>query len=152
MNQTLYFCDPQKNTSCIKNMCALRGGTCCITIKPEFALLDVAGNPQIVTPKQQLELRAWQSLIKLEKLRRGSGIPYTQCHHLRAEHCLLDYRRALRQANTSLLNTSISELHHSDATSEIGVPEYQHHLQRTGNPQWLIRIFSWIGTHDKAHK
>lgn len=71
INQTLYFCNPQKNTACRKNMCALRGGPCCVTIKTEFALLDVAGDPQVVTPKQQLEMRALQALIKLEKLQRG---------------------------------------------------------------------------------
>lgn len=76
INQTLYFCDPQKNTSCRKNMCALRGGPCCITKKPEFAVLDVGGNPQIVTPKQQLELCAWQALIKLEKRSRVSWLGF----------------------------------------------------------------------------
>jgi len=67
INQPLYYCDPQKNTACGKRRCAIYGGPCCITLKAEYALLDPNGNPQIVTPKQQLELRAWQSQIKLEK-------------------------------------------------------------------------------------
>ena len=70
INSTLYFCDAQKNKACKKGRCALCGGPCYMTNKPELALLDADGNPWVVTPKQQIELQAWQALIRLEKRSR----------------------------------------------------------------------------------
>lgn len=67
IESTLYFCDAQKNKACKKGRCVLRGGPCCMTNNPEFALLDTDGNPWVVTPKQRLEIQALQALIKLEK-------------------------------------------------------------------------------------
>ncbi|MEA5047433.1 MAG: hypothetical protein VB034_02370 [Eubacteriales bacterium] len=72
INKTPYYCDPQKNTPCRKRRCALFGGLCCITFDPEYALCDPNGNPQIATPKQQIELRACYALIKLEKRSQAS--------------------------------------------------------------------------------
>lgn len=41
---TLYLCDPQKNTECPKGNCQIPDG-CFLTIKKEFAVTDENGNP-----------------------------------------------------------------------------------------------------------
>lgn len=44
---TLYLCDPQKNTECPKRNCQIPDG-CFLTIKKEFAVTDENGKPIIV--------------------------------------------------------------------------------------------------------
>lgn len=43
---TLYLCDPQKNTECPKGNCQIPDG-CFLTIKKEFAVTDKNGKPII---------------------------------------------------------------------------------------------------------
>lgn len=43
---TLYLCDPQKNTECPKGNCQIPDG-CFLTIKKEFAITDKNGKPII---------------------------------------------------------------------------------------------------------
>ena len=49
----LYWCDPEKNTECKKNGCALvskrgkKAGDCTLTCKRECAVLDEEGRPVV---------------------------------------------------------------------------------------------------------
>lgn len=45
---TLYLCDPQKNTECQKVICQIPDG-CFLTTKKEFTVTDENGNPIIAT-------------------------------------------------------------------------------------------------------
>lgn len=45
---TLYLCDPQKNTECQKEICQMPHG-CFLTTKKEFAATDENKNPIIAT-------------------------------------------------------------------------------------------------------
>ena len=53
MQETFYRCDPEKNTECKKNGCALvkkRGktaGECAATSNPDCAVLNEAGKPVV---------------------------------------------------------------------------------------------------------
>ena len=49
---TLYLCDPQKNTECQKVICQVPNG-CFLTTKKEFAVTDENENPIIVTELHQ---------------------------------------------------------------------------------------------------
>ena len=49
---TLYLCDPQKNTECPKGNCQIPGG-CFLTRKKEFAVTDKNGKPIIVIELHQ---------------------------------------------------------------------------------------------------
>lgn len=51
---TLYLCDPQKNTECQKGIChVLNGYGCFLTTRKEFAVTDENGNPIIATELHQ---------------------------------------------------------------------------------------------------
>ena len=67
----LYFCDPQKNTPCRRNGCALYGGRCYSTSKVEYALLYANGAPRVITPKQQMEMDACRAQIDLAQKMSG---------------------------------------------------------------------------------
>ena len=48
----MYYCDPDKNMECKKNICAhcltiTEGGNCFITMRREFARTDANGEPVI---------------------------------------------------------------------------------------------------------
>lgn len=49
---TLYLCDPQKNTECQKGICQMPSG-CFLTTKKEFAATDENENPIIATESPQ---------------------------------------------------------------------------------------------------
>lgn len=44
-DKTYYYCDPFKNTECSKTSCFLRGGSCELTNKIEYAMLNGRGLP-----------------------------------------------------------------------------------------------------------
>lgn len=47
MHNTLYFCDPNKNTACSKTGCIINGGPCYATTKKENAIIDENGNIKV---------------------------------------------------------------------------------------------------------
>lgn len=49
---TLYLCDPQKNTECQKEICQIPNG-CFLTTRKEFAVTDENENPIIATESPQ---------------------------------------------------------------------------------------------------
>lgn len=64
--KAMYWCNPEANAKCSKTGCALNGGVCCTTSHEECAL-EHGGVPELVSPKDALELKALRTLIKLEK-------------------------------------------------------------------------------------
>lgn len=57
---TLYLCDPQKNTECPKRICHMPNG-CFLTTKEKCAKIDERNGPIIVTELQQEQF--FRSLI-----------------------------------------------------------------------------------------
>ena len=78
----LYWCDPEKNTACRKNMCRhtlrlIEGGSCEATFHPEFALRDENGQPMIYEKHEEWKRKKSAALAALkereEKKKNVSG-------------------------------------------------------------------------------